>query len=110
VSSQLSLFTTDRPAPPRRGEPLNVQARRTGFQTSRPRARGQSVRVLALLAEAGPLTDHQISEALELALATVNSLRGGLVRRGFVRAWDYVPGLSGAQRTRWRLETPDDVF
>jgi predicted ArsR family transcriptional regulator len=64
---------------------------------------GQTQRVLALLATAGPLTDHALADELKVPLASVNAVRNALLKRGLVRACDQVAGVAGARRTRWTL-------
>jgi predicted ArsR family transcriptional regulator len=80
-----------------------VLARRSGLEASRPHIGRQAARVLELLAARGPLTDHQLADALGLPLASINSTRHMLVKRGLVMAVDHVLGVGSALRTRWGL-------
>ena len=106
--AQLRLFTTSEPSAasvaraetPRR---LSRLARATGFEVARRHAGRQAQKVLSFLRTHGAATDHQLSEQLGIALASINSTRGGLVKRGIVVAADVVPGPHGALRTRWRV-------
>jgi hypothetical protein len=91
------------PAAPRRRVSLSQRARRSGQRAGRRQAGRQATRVLDFLRAHGPATDQQISHALDLALASVNSVRNALVKAGRVTAVDLVPGPFGARRSRWGL-------
>jgi hypothetical protein len=101
-AAQLSLPGLEA-APPRRRRPLSHVARRSGQRTARRQAGRQAERVVASLRADGPQTDHELAAALGLALASVNSIRGALVKAGRVAAVDVVPGPYGALRSRWGL-------
>ena len=68
-----------------------------------PRAGSQRARVVMFLRHHGPVTDHAVAEGLDLPLATINGLRNQLLKSDQVRAYDHVPGVRGARRTRWTL-------
>ena len=82
---------------------LPHKASASGLRLARRREPGRQHQALAYLRRHGAATDHELAEALGLPLASVNSLRHGLVRRGLVAAYGLERGPCGALRTRWRL-------
>ena len=102
ATAQLPLpgLDPDRKSRPRR---LSRVARASGYRTARARISAQAARLIVYLQAHGPATDHACSLGLGLPLASINSIRNGLVQRGLVVAVDTVPGPCGASRTRWRV-------
>jgi hypothetical protein len=68
------------------------------------RSRGVKTQMyLQWLRRNGPATDHQAHDATGLPLATVNSIRNGLVTAGLVISAGVTAGVEGARRTLWRV-------
>ena len=101
VQCLLPGFDDHQPRPPRRR--LSRVTRATGYQTAQRQLGQHATRLIAYLRAHGPATDHDCSAGLALPLASINSLRNGLIKRGVVVAVDIVPGPYRARRTRWGL-------
>jgi hypothetical protein len=103
ASEQPFLFDVRRRPRPARVRSLPQRARATGHDIAQRHASRLRDHILEQLRRAGPQTDHEVSGALNVPLASVNASRGALVKAGCVVAADVVVGPFGALRTRWRL-------
>ena len=74
----------------------------TGAKAAEPRAGSQALRVLVAL-KAQPMTDHELSHALGLPLATICARRNALVKMGLVIAFALVEGPYRAKNTQWSV-------
>lgn len=84
--------------------PLSAHTSREGAQKAQKRAASQTVRLLELYAQYGPLTDAEAARHLGVERTSVNARRVPLVTRGVVVAVDTVPSTRGGGRnTRWGL-------
>ena len=84
---------------------LSAHASREGARQAEKRAASQTVRLLELYAQYGPLTDADAARHLGVERTSINARRVPLVTRGIVVAVDTVPSTRGGGRnTRWGLK------
>lgn len=61
----------------------------------------QSLELLALYKQHGPLTDREAADLMRIERTTVNARRSQLRRLGLVTLVDTVLGTCGVRNTRW---------
>jgi len=84
---------------------LSAHASREGAKQAQTRAASQTVRLLELYAQYGPLTDAEAARHLGVERTSINARRAPLVKGGIVVAVDMVPSTrGGGKNTRWGLK------
>ena len=88
----------DAPAPAQQHSPTSVEAAKSQTKTKKD---GDRLRILQLLAEAGPLTDEEIGIRSGIGANTVRPRRVELVRDGLVQAVGEGRTASGKRAVTW---------
>lgn len=92
----------DQPGLPFSGvTPLSRLASFGGAQAAQSRARFHRDRIYELLVDRGPLTDHEISQALSMLRSTVCARRNELLEERRVMACGLKPGPFRIRNTEW---------
>ena len=76
---------------------------REGAEKALPKAGTQLAVIYALIADDGPLSDHQIAERTGYALSVAVARRNELVKRGLVRSVGAAIGSRGVRNNLWSV-------
>lgn len=81
--------------------PLTRHCSYEGAKAALPRAGSQALRVLMVIKDHGPVTDHDLVARTGLPLNVVNARRHALLEKGLIHAAGSVVGPHAVRNTTW---------